>query len=239
MRKIYITLVSVLLIFSSCELGFHKTVKGNGELKKVNRSVRRADRIKVSDGINVVLAKGATGVNVEADENLLRYIQVKNDDGWLVIEAKDDYELRSENDITVYISTEELKALKVSGGGNVTSDNDWTIDGKFDLDVAGSGDIILNVKATSLDADISGSGNIDLAGEAESMKLDIAGSGNFRGYEMHCASVNISIAGSGEAQVYAEERLKVSIAGSGDIKYKGNATVSRSVAGSGSVEKVD
>jgi hypothetical protein len=239
MRKIYLAIFCALLFLSSCDFGFHRTVEGNGELKKVTRSVRKADRIKVSDAINVVLTKGETGVSVEADDNLIKYIQIKNEDGWLVIRTKDNYRLRSENDITVYVSTETLRALEVSGSSNVTSNDQWGYDGKFNLDVAGSGDISLNVQAATLDADISGSGNIALSGEAESMKLDIAGSGNFRGYGLKCTSVNISISGSGEAEVYAEDRLKVGIAGSGDVKYKGNATVSRSVAGSGSVEKVD
>lgn len=241
MKKISALFAVILTVFafSSCDLVVRNSVKGNGELKRISRNVAKADRIKVSDGIDVIISKGSTGVEVEADENLLRYIETRYDDGWLIIRAKDNYQLRSENNITVRISTEMLRALKVAGSGNVSSEEDWSMGGTFKLDVAGSGDVVLNVRANDIEADIAGSGNIELAGTSDNLNLDIAGSGNFRGYELKCNTVDIDVAGAGEAEVTAEEKLKVSIAGSGDIKYRGNATVSKSVAGSGSIQKTD
>jgi len=49
----------------------------------------------------------------------------------------------------------------------------------------------------------------------------------------------IKIYGSGDADVFADEKLDVHVAGSGDVTYKGNAQVSSSIAGSGRVKKVD
>jgi hypothetical protein len=51
--------------------------------------------------------------------------------------------------------------------------------------------------------------------------------------------VDVSIAGSGNAAVSAEDSLRASVSGSGDIRYNGNPPhVESSVAGSGSVKQL-
>ena len=45
----------------------------------------------------------------------------------------------------------------------------------------------------------------------------------------------VSVAGSGDATVFAQESLTISVAGSGDVRYYGDAAVTQSIAGSGSV----
>ena len=54
---------------------------------------------------------------------------------------------------------------------------------------------------------------------------------------MEVADVSVSIAGSGDARVYARGTLAISIAGSGDVEYTGDAVARTSVAGSGTVTK--
>ena len=56
--------------------------------------------------------------------------------------------------------------------------------------------------------------------------------------KLEAGRVKISIAGSGDAAVWARESLSVSVAGSGDVKYYGDPAVSRSVVGSGSIKRL-
>jgi len=70
------------------------------------------------------------------------------------------------------------------------------------------------------------------------VEASIAGSGNVRTDKLEAKNVKISVAGSGDAVVWATETLKISIAGSGDIKYYGDAQVTKSIAGSGSVTRL-
>ena len=65
----------------------------------------------------------------------------------------------------------------------------------------------------------------------------ISGSGDVKATELDAAEVNVTISGSGDAQVHAEQSIVVSIAGSGDVSYSGSPAVSQAVAGWGSVRK--
>jgi hypothetical protein len=214
-------------------------VRGNGNFTTSERNVEGTDRIKVSDAIDVILLKGQPHIKVEADENLMPYIETKTENGWLVIRAKDDYDLSSKNRIVVYVTTPELSALKVAGSGKVESKETWGNAEDFELGVAGSGDVSITVASHSMDVNIAGSSNVEVKGDAKDIKVDIAGSGSFMGGELKANDVGVSVAGSGDAEVFAMETLKVKVAGSGDVKYRGNATVDQKIVGSGSVRKLD
>ena len=48
--------------------------------------------------------------------------------------------------------------------------------------------------------------------------------GNYHAADLKSEDVDIHIAGSGNADVYAESNLNIDIAGSGDVNYHGNAS---------------
>ena len=74
-------------------------------------------------------------------------------------------------------------------------------------------------------------------GEVESQRIVLAGSGDYAALPMASREADVSIDGSGNAQVAASERLAARIAGSGDVDYRGDARVSTTVTGSGSVRR--
>ena len=79
-----------------------------------------------------------------------------------------------------------------------------------------------DVDANTTKAEVAGSGTIRLAGKSNEAMFEIAGSGDVLAADMVAKKVNISIAGSGDAECHATDHLKVSIAGSGEVGYKGN-----------------
>ena len=69
--------------------------------------------------------------------------------------------------------------------------------------------------------------------------MSVAGSGNIHSFGLTTQSTEISITGSGNAEVYATKQLNVKVVGSGDVKYKGGASVDTHITGSGSASKAD
>jgi hypothetical protein len=51
-------------------------------------------------------------------------------------------------------------------------------------------------------------------------------------------NASISVAGSGEATVWARNELSMTIAGSGDVNYYGDPRISKSVVGSGEARRI-
>jgi hypothetical protein len=75
-------------------------------------------------------------------------------------------------------------------------------------------------------------------GAAQTLNVNVAGSGDAWLKELEAEDVKVSVAGSGDARVNARQRLRISVAGSGDVRYTGPATdVSQSVLGSGTVTR--
>lgn len=68
------------------------------------------------------------------------------------------------------------------------------------------------------------------------MEAKVAGSGDFHGFDLEANHTEVSVAGSGDAEVVSKQSLKARVAGSGDIQYKGNPTKEDTkVSGSGSI----
>lgn len=200
------------------------------------RAVHDVSRIKIRGGIDVELAPGPSSLKVEADENLLRYIETVEENGWIVIKTKDNMNLRSDNPIRVFISTERINAVHISGSANVKGQGKFSGAEKLDIDVAGSGDVVLDVNTPQINVDIEGSGSVTLSGETKDANIDIAGSCSYRADKLLTENTDIEIKGSGDAKVYADNNLRADVMGSGTVYYRGKARVHSSTAGSGSVK---
>lgn len=239
MRKI-VLLGLIAVITFSCNVNMNKRIKGNGNVTTETREVDEITRIKIRGGINVDLVPGnSSSVKVEADENLQKYIIVKNEDGWLVVRTKDNVNLKSTNPIKVYVSADMINSISIAGSGNLHSEGKFTGAGKLEIDVAGSGDVDMDVNTPRVFVDIAGSGNVKLAGETKDARINIAGSGNYEAADLLTETTDIDIAGSGDAKVHADISLKADVFGSGNIYYRGKASVRSNSTGSGKVKPMD
>ena len=231
--------IILLVTLSSCEINGYRTIRGNGRVISQSRSVSSFSGLSLTGAIDAVITQGATEtLRIEAEENILEYIEVSNDGDRLRIAIKRGYNIRSKKGIRVYITGPSFESISIAGSGDVRSKGKLTSNG-LDLDIAGSGSVVMEIDAPVVRAEISGSGSVKIAGLTQNFESEINGSGEVYAYNLLSENTKVSIAGSGDAEVYASKNLNVSIAGSGDVGYKGNPVVKKSVAGSGSVHKAD
>ncbi|MCW3109608.1 MAG: hypothetical protein JWQ09_4114 [Segetibacter sp.] len=237
MRKgLFFSAFIAAMVLTSC-IDMGERVDGSGNIKTENRQVNKAEKIKVSGDMDVYIDQGPASVKVEADDNILQYIETVMDDNWLEIRTRDNVNINTSKPVKVYVTTPDIRDLKVSGSGNIKCNQKFSTNNNTSFDITGSGDITAAINAPKVEAHISGSGNLHISGETKDVEIHISGSGNYDGPELKAENAEVSIAGSGDADLFADERLKASIAGSGNVKYKGNATVDSHIAGSGSVSR--
>ncbi len=136
--------------------------------------------------------------------------------------------------LDIRITMPVINSLKIDGSGNIEGQNNFEVE-TITLGINGSGNIQLDLDATSILADIDGSGNMTLEGLANVLDLQIDGSGNFGNYDLIVDDAIIDIDGSGDVSLTANNSLNVDIAGSGDVNYKGNPTIDVTITGSGKV----
>jgi hypothetical protein len=239
MNKIIYSLLFFAVSFSSCDLILGRRVKGNGKIVIEQRSVNSARKIKLAGSYDVELTQGpVTSVKIETDENLLPYIVASEEDGSLVIRSKDHENLNPTQHIKVYITTDQLELIDLVGSGNIMGKTRFVGEANLEMKITGSGDINIEINTPKVKSEISGSGNINISGETKDEEINIAGHGDYKAENLKAENADVHIAGSGDVNVFAENKLVIHIAGSGNVFYKGNAKVEQHVAGSGTIKQL-
>lgn len=217
-----------------------KKITGNKEVINQTRSIGNYDRIAVTGMMDVQLIAGNEGrIDLEAESNLMEYIETEVSGGQLKISVQKGVNLQPSRNYPIKITVpfENLDAVTLTGSGHVRN-TDIISARNFKVSVTGSGNMNLNLEVENLEGSITGSGDVKLRGVAREFKCSVTGSGDFLGYDLKVEKVNASVTGSGDIEITVQDELQARISGSGDIKYRGNPTKENfKTSGSGSVSK--
>lgn len=232
-------LLSVLFITSiSCAQSWKK-VSGNGNMTTETRTTSDYDGISCAGSFDYILVSGNEGkITLEGEENLLDYIITEVKKGKLVIKTENGINLKSSigKSIKITIPFQDINSVSLSGSGDLWTE-DTVSSTNLEVNLAGSGDMNLDIQATSIESNIAGSGDIKLSGRTTNLEASIAGSGDFEAFGLQADNTEVSIAGSGDAQVVSNKTIKGRVSGSGDIAYKGNPEKEDTkVSGSGTIK---
>jgi hypothetical protein len=210
--------------------------------KTEDRHLSGFNAVDVGGPFDVSITQGATeSVKVEAPDEVMSHITTEVVNGVLKI-----YDKHSEGfhwsdlfghhkKILVYVTAKTVNSIVVSGSGDVAFRGGIHGD-KMNIRVSGSGDVNGSLEVKSLEASISGSGDMKLSGHAETSAIRVSGSGDYRAGGLVTSNTAVHVNGSGDASVYASEKIEASVSGSGDIHYTGHPkNVSKSKSGSGDI----
>ncbi|MEL7119902.1 MAG: head GIN domain-containing protein [Bacteroidota bacterium] len=156
-------------------------------------------------------------VRIEAQEDLIRYLEHEVKDGKLYLDVDD--RVRRYERIKIHISLPELRKISISGTSRVKTMNDFK-----DLD---------DVKVV-----ITGHGKVKLTGSATNLQVAISGLGDVEVSEFEVASCDVSISGKGSCNVHASDYLDVGISGWGTVRYVGQPSINKGISGIGKVKKM-
>lgn len=241
MKKIT-TLGLVVLFTLSCSAQWGKRVKGNGKVVTIERSTGDYDAIAISGWFDVDLVNGNEGdISLKGEENLLEHIITEVKNGKLVIKVEKGMNLKPstwKDGIRITVPVESIDAVSLSGSGDIVGKTTIETD-NFQTSMSGSGDITLDLDASSISASMSGSGDINLSGSTTELNVTISGSGDIKAYDLEADHVDATVSGSADIKVTANKSIKARVSGSGDIHYKGNPEkVDTKTSGSGDITKV-
>ena len=211
--------------------------------EKETRDVDSFSSISLSISGDLYLSQGnETKVVIEAERKILDLIRTEVDGGKLKIKfQKGTWNIRSNKQIKIYVSTPDVEGLFLSGSGNIKAETQIKTE-DLDFSISGSGSIVIDdLVASDLEGHISGSGDIDISGSEtlETMEISISGSGDLFAENLKVNDVEIRVSGSGTCKVFAVSELEVSVSGSGSVYYKGTPRVNARVSGSGKVRSLD
>jgi hypothetical protein len=110
------------------------------------------------------------------------------------------------------------------------------VDGKLEINAAGSGAVRTGDVSGDLEANVAGSGALIAGAIRGAAQINLAGSGDAR-LASAGGALQVNVAGSGDVQIAGgDNRLDVNIAGSGNVTHSGTARNPEvSIIGSGNV----
>jgi hypothetical protein len=231
------SLAAIGLLASACHVGADAEDRDAGPEVSRTYQVGAFDKVAVAGPYEVnVVTGGQPGVSAKGGSNLLDETEVVVDGSTLEIRPKKKKGIRwnwNGGKAVFTVNAAALRGAAIAGSGGVNVDK---VNGDFDGDVAGSGDLKVGAIAGGrVKLTIAGSGDVEAAGKADSVELSIAGSGDMRTGGLASRTADVSIAGSGNVEANASESADVSIMGSGDVRIQGGAKCTVSKAGSGNV----
>jgi hypothetical protein len=231
-KLIFLILLNMLSAYTHSQS--FVTTKGTGMATERSFNVSDFNGIDVSGGFDVILLQGNTeSVTITAQENLFEHIKVKVDNGTLKIYTRNN--IWATKPMKARVTFKSINNLKVSGGGDVTSETQLNIKA-LDIDISGGGDFSSFINSEELDYRISGGGNTEIKGKTKDYHIDVSGGGDMKS-EVNSSIIWCRIAGGGD--LYLSNELKASeadigINGGGDMDLKTNAEILKcSITGGG------
>ena len=232
--KRVIALVFLALLMINCSK--NQVVVGSNNIITQEKQLSVYDRIEVLGSYDVIFTDGEVGkIKIKAPDNILPLIQTEVSDGLLKIGAeKNRYKVKEP--IIIYVPVDSrLKQVDIKGSADIYSEKNLETKA-LNVDIYGSGDVRLQVEASSLALKIDGSGDIRVGGKTDNLSININGSGDVEVPNLKAEKAAISISGSGDVSAYVTEDVDISIAGSGDVIIKGNPKkIKQKIKGSGRV----
>ena len=227
MKKVMYPMIAVLALLLSCS--FMRPDFPKEDVRKLNTFTG----IGVGISADVFYTPGNNHeIRIEGEDRDVEDLITEVKNGFLQIKYNDWRMKRSK--LTIYVTSKELDAVKMSGSGHFEAKDPINAD-EMELAVSGSGNIQFNkLDADEIQVKISGSGNVELvSGGADEMDTKISGSGKLNAEDYVVDEFSAAISGSGSARITAEEELDTKISGSGKVYYHGSPRVNSVSSGSG------
>ena len=233
MKQILFLLFSVIII-SSCS---HTT--GSGNIISESRPAGNFDAITVGGGFEVEVKTGpVTAVVVEADDNIIKYIETQMIGNTLKISTED---LHNYNDVhmKVYITTPALKTIRSSASAAVVVQDILVSTGKLIFKASSGSSIKTDVDAPEVEADVSSGASITLGGKTKTATSEASSGAEIKLWDLLSENTTVKVSSGASAKVHASVSLNATASSGASITYHGAAKVNKNVSSGGSVEKQD
>ena len=190
--------------------------KGSGHMATEVRELRDFSSVDVSSVFQVeIIAQSEFHVEVEADDNLLQFIETEVRNGELHISL--DKGVKTSNPLRVRIGVPNIERLEASGATKV---------------------FISNLKNSKIEVDTSGASKIELSGETGQLIVDVSGASHINATDLKAVDAVVDASGASRVNVNVSGELNSEASGASNINYTGDPTnVIKRTSGASSVSR--
>jgi len=240
MQKIALFSFVILVLASGCREISGPRVRGSGHITTENRNASGFSGIDVSGAIDVYVKQDSTtSVKVEADDNILEYIEIHTSGSTLEIYTTEHVNLKPSHKIKIYVSNPEYKDFQVRGASSIRSENEITSADALHVEISGASEGRLELNAPKVSVSLTGASNATLRGRTKDFEGDVSGASEIRGFDLLSENANVEASGASNIEVFASVKIQGQASGASSVNYKGNAQANVDKSGASSVNKKD
>jgi hypothetical protein len=228
-------------------------IRGSGNVVTVDRAVNGFKRVSLTGVGDVIVKQGETeSLTVEADDNLMAYVQAEVNNGTLVLGFSDEVrqkDVKPSTTIKFHVTMQDVTDLALYGVGDIVASALDTerlgiaLYGVGDIEVSalnserleialyGVGDVnISSLTAKELRTTLNGTGNVNMAGQVVAQGVFLNGTGDVRAPKLQSQEATVEVNGTGNVSVWATEVLDVRIIGPSTVEYYGDPRVTKNIS---------
>jgi len=199
-------------------------VQGSGTVAVREQAVSSYTRLHLSvHGAVELVQSTEEKVVVEADDNLLDYINVVNSGRTLYVTNESKLRGPEFSALRIIVHLRQLDKLDLAGHGSVRCQNPLTAAGPLDVRINSQGDTDLWVEAPALTVNLACEGNVTLRGHCDQVTLKTAASGDLDGAGLRAQHLKLRNLSAGNVTLYAEQTIAIQHLGAGFVHYAGPA----------------
>ncbi len=210
--------------------------RGSGTIVTETRNLAPFTSVNVTGSIDVEVQQGdKSEVVVEADDNIIQYIETESAGGTLTIRLKRHSSLRNAT-LHVRLISPEYKSLSTSASAEITSLSTLTSANKITLKASSSSEMKLQLDVPSIFIDASSSADLTLSGRTKQIDINTSSSSDVDMQQLKAETVTANASSSSTVILFASLAINASASSSADISYTGGATnVQKKESSSGTV----
>lgn len=243
-KRFVLIMPMISLSILACQLGglvpgSAKTVRGSGEIVEEIRAVSRVTGVNLATIGHLTIELGDTeSLRIEAEDNLMEYIETEVRSGKLFIESQENVRLDSTKPVNYYLTVTGLDTIAISSVGNIQAPG-MEAD-RFSISISSTGNLDIDMlNADTLEVDISSTGNANIAGgQVRTQDIRINSTGNYTAPDMMSDDAEVRINSTGSATIWVLNHLKANLNSSGNLRYRGDPTVDASTTSTGNVIQI-
>ena len=259
-RNILIGFVVALAMCTTlaCSFGNLATTSGSGRIVKEEREISDVTVVELATvGTLYVEFGDEVSLVVEAEDNIIEYIETTTWNDKLTIDMRSNMSLRTYRPIIYRLTVPTLERLELSSSGDAfmadldTREFEARLSSSGDLEMgdlnvenvtlrlSSSGDVVVNnIFGSRLEVTQTSSGDVEIGGgKVDLQDVTLNSSGDYLARDLTSSEAYVSCSSSGDATVRVSDYLDARSSSSGDIFYYGDPVVESHTSSSGDVER--
>ncbi|MEA3327530.1 MAG: DUF2807 domain-containing protein [Chloroflexota bacterium] len=227
---LFILILISAILLTGCDIVnlFVKTVVGSGELVVEERDVTSFSKIDAGGNFELHVSKQYTGIEVNAESNLMKYIHTYVEGETLIVEISDtdggSINLQPLEPIQVFVQFSKITGVSLSGGVQLASEALVAEDIQIDVNLSGGSVAKIDaIRTDKLNITLSGGSELNVSeGEVTEQIIEASGGSKYMAEWVQSEVTELRLSGGSEATIWAEETLDIDLSGGSTAYYYGS-----------------